>query len=93
MKHGIKSQMNKVSTDKLGTMTDSDVEGFYRNIKSKIWKLKTLMKKKYDAAMLQDLEDLQVEYCYIRREYDSRLARKTAHEDYLKSLPHRAKAF
>jgi hypothetical protein len=93
MKHRIKSQMNKVSTDKLGTMTDSDVESFYRNIKSKIWKLKTLMKRKYDSSMRQDLEGLQVEYCYIKREYDSRLARKVAHEDYLKSIPRREKTF
>jgi hypothetical protein len=51
------------------------------------------MKRKYDSSMRQDLEGLQVEYCYIKREYDSRLARKVAHEDYLKSIPRREKTF
>jgi len=78
--------MNKINTDKLCVMSDRDVDSLYNMIKSQIYKLNLMMKKTRDRMIIEDLRDLQVEYCYVKREFDTRSNRKKAHQSYLEIL-------
>ena len=77
--------MNKINTDKLCIMSDRDIDGLYNMIKSQIYKLNLMMKKTRDKLIVKDLKILQVEYCYVKREFDTRSNRKKLHELYLES--------
>ena len=78
--------MNKINTDRLCIMSDRDVDGLYNMVKSQIYKLNLMMKKTRDRLIIEDLKNLQIEYCYVKRESDTRSNRKKAHVLYLESL-------
>jgi len=87
------NKMNKINTDDLETMSDHDVDYLYRQIKSKIYRLREMMKKINDASMISDMMFFQVEYCYVKREHNTRIERKKSHEIYMKNLHKNEKRF
>jgi len=78
--------MNKTNTDKLKLITDHDLDKLYGWIKSRIQKLNVMLKKTRDYDIIKDLESFQIEYCYVKRELDTRSARRRAHIEYLENF-------
>ena len=77
--------MEKVDTAALGGMSDSDINRIYRDIKSRIYSLNERLKKKYNKSIVNELRHFEIEFCYLKRESESRYARKRAHQNYLES--------
>ena len=75
--------MDKLNSDALGKMSDNEVDFLMKKIKSEIQKLYEKNKKNKDSNIRQWLFDAQIEYCYIKREHEGRLARSIAHNEYI----------
>jgi len=72
----------QLNHDELIQITDDDLDRRFFTVKSLI-ETKKLSKKK--------LKELQVEYCYLSREKDMRIARRRLHDEYMKNNKPRRK--
>jgi len=73
--------LNKYNTDYLSIMPDDDVFNALNTVKRKINELSNGRKNPN-----LNINDLQVEYCYLNRETSLRKVRKAKHEEYLAQL-------
>ena len=76
--------MVKNNSDALAVMSDSDVEYLLKLVKRDIFKLEKKIKNYFTKDLEKSLSEAQVEYCYIKRECDVRVARQQKHQEYLK---------
>jgi hypothetical protein len=82
--------MKKMNIDTLGKMSDNEIEFLLRKIRLEINNIKDDKRKKRKGGYDKDrLFDAQIEYCYVKRECDSRYLRKETHRLYLESNPPR----
>ena len=78
--------MNKHNSDDLKMLSDNDVEYLFKSIKRDIFKLEKNIKNHFTKEVEKYLSEAQVEYCYVKREFDSRIARQEKHQEYLKTF-------
>ena len=78
--------MNKHNSDDLKMMSDHDIEYLFKSIKRDIFKIEKNIKNRFTKDLEKSLGNAQVEYCYVKREFNSRIARHEAHQEYLKTL-------
>jgi len=78
--------MNKNNSDDLRVMQDNDVEYLLKSIKREIFKIEKNIRKSFSKDAVRELGSAQVEYCYVKREHDTRIARKEKHQEYLKNF-------
>lgn len=78
--------MNKHNSDDLKMLSDNDVEYLFKSIKRDIFKLERNIKNHFTKEIEKYLSEAQVEYCYVKREFDSRIARQEKHQEYLQTL-------
>jgi hypothetical protein len=76
--------MVKNNSDTLAVMSDSDVDYLLRSTKRDIFKLEKKIKNHFTKDLVRSLSETQIEYCYIKREFDVRIARQQKHQEYLK---------
>ncbi len=79
--------MNKNNSDDLKMMQDKDIEYLLKSIKREIFKLEKNIRTSFTKELKRNLGFAQIEYCYIKREFDTRLARQEIHQEYLKNIP------
>ena len=79
--------MNKNNSDNLKMMQDNDVEYLLKSIKREIFKLEKNIRNSFTKELRQNLSLAQVEYCYVKREFDTRIARQEIHREFLKNIP------
>tara|TARA_R110001583_G_scaffold25974_1_gene93799 strand:- start:28 stop:294 length:267 start_codon:yes stop_codon:yes gene_type:complete len=81
--------MKKLNIDTLGKMSDNEVDFLMKKIKHEIHSINDSRKKKKGYYEAERLFDVQTEYCYVKREFDSRFSRRESHRLYLESNPRR----
>ncbi len=72
--------MRKLNTDRISTMTDDEIT-------SHLSRIKNLLSYKNNRGNKTNLE---IERCYLQREFNIRVSRKRAHEDYLRRTTRRS---
>ena len=77
----------KLDTDTLGKMSDNEVEFTLKKIRMEIQSLLDSRRKRKSSYSHEFLIDAQTEYCYVKRESESRFRRKEAHKAYVESKP------
>ena len=70
--------MRTLSIDRIGKLSDGELDRNMSEIKNLLSYNNTRNKKK-----------LQIEYCYFQREKDSRVRRKKVHEEYMRNNSYR----
>jgi succinate dehydrogenase/fumarate reductase flavoprotein subunit len=78
--------MNKHNSDDLKMLSDNDVEYLFKSIKRDIFRLEKNIENHSSKGLEKSLNETQIEYCYIKREHDSRAVRYEKHQEYLKNL-------
>ncbi len=81
--------MNKHNTDDLKMMQDNDIEYLLKSVKRDIYRLEKNLRRSYSKHSQSELSLMQIEYCYIKREHDTRIIRQQKHMEYLKSIQRR----
>ena len=82
--------MRKINSDALGKMSDNEIDFLFKKIKLEIQNIYDFRKSNKRSNREDENERLlnaQIEYCYVKREVDSRFARKESHRQYIASGP------
>ena len=79
--------MRKINIDTLGKMSDNEVDFLLKKIKLEIQNINEDRKKRRSRYDQERLNEVQEEYCYVKRECDSRYMRRDAHRQYIESNP------
>ena len=75
--------MRQRNLDELARMSDDDIRNLLKSSKDEILRLEKGMYRPEGSSRNDRLKLIQVEYCYIKREFEIRKDRHAAHRQFL----------
>lgn len=79
--------MRNINSDTLGKMSDNEIDFLFKKIKLEIQNINENRKKNRGRYDKERLHEVQIQYCYVKRECESRSLRRDMHRAYIESGP------